>query len=123
MTGSARVDHAGGDVLGCLQHGADRPDVPAVGDLIVGVKARVGKIAGGSSGAMPLDLALEAAAETGLPVMAHLDNPPPSRVEVLSRLRRGDILTHCFKPFPNAPIRFDGETTRSLFALRSAIRT
>jgi dihydroorotase len=78
-------------------------------DLIVGVKARVGKIAGGSSGAMPLDLALEAAAETGLPVMAHLDNPPPSRIEVLSRLRCGDILTHCFKPFPNAPIRFDGE--------------
>jgi dihydroorotase len=35
--------------------------------------------------------------------MAHLDYPPPSRREVVSRLRRGDILTHCFRPFPNAP--------------------
>jgi len=27
---------------------------------------------------------------------------------VLSRLRRGDILTHCFRPFPNAPVQPDG---------------
>jgi dihydroorotase len=27
---------------------------------------------------------------------------------VLSRLRRGDILTHCFRPFPNAPVAGDG---------------
>lgn len=87
-------------------------------DLIVGVKARVGKIAGGATGAMPLDLALEAAAETDLPVMAHLDNPPPSRREVLSRLRPGDILTHCFKPFPNAPIRADGEIWDEVVAAR-----
>ncbi|MBO0739583.1 MAG: amidohydrolase family protein, partial [Alphaproteobacteria bacterium] len=55
-----------------------------------------------------LDIALEVADETGLPAMAHLDNPPPSRREVFSRLRRGDILTHCFRPFPNAPVRADG---------------
>src|SRR5438105_4570421 len=77
-------------------------------DLIAGVKVRVGRNAGGSSGAAPLDIAVEVAEETGLPVMAHLDNPPPSRLEVLSRLRRGDILTHCFRPFPNAPVLADG---------------
>lgn len=87
-------------------------------DLIVGVKARVGKIAGGANGAMPLDMALEAAAETDLPVMAHLDNPPPSRLEVLSRLRRGDVLTHCFKPFPNTPIRADGQIWEEVLAAR-----
>ena len=73
-------------------------------DLIAGVKVRVGRNAGGASGAAPLDMALEVAEESALPVMAHLDNPPPSRLEVLSRLRRGDILTHCFRPFPNAPV-------------------
>ncbi|MEO7221539.1 MAG: amidohydrolase/deacetylase family metallohydrolase [Devosia sp.] len=73
-------------------------------DVIVGVKARVGFHAGGSSGAAPLDIALEIADELGLPVMAHIDFPPPSRDEVLARLRPGDILTHCFRPFPNAPI-------------------
>jgi dihydroorotase len=74
-------------------------------DLIAGVKVRVGRNAGGASGVAPLDIALEVAEETGLPVMAHLDNPPPSRLEVLARLRRGDVLTHCFRPFPNAPVK------------------
>ena len=78
-------------------------------DLLVGAKARVGRIAGGTNGLMPLDLALEVAAEISMPVMAHIDNPPPIRREVLERLRPGDILTHCFKPFPNAPLRADGE--------------
>jgi len=77
-------------------------------DLIAGVKVRVGRNAGGASGVAPLDIAREVAEETGLPVMAHLDNPPPSRLDVLARLRRGDILTHCFRPFPNAPVQRDG---------------
>ncbi len=78
-------------------------------DLIVGVKVRVGRSAGGSSGIAPLDMAIEVAEEAGLPVMAHLDHPPPSRLEVLSRLRRGDVITHCFRPFPNAPVMPDGQ--------------
>jgi len=41
--------------------------------------------------------------------MAHIDHPPPSRREVVMRLRPGDILTHCFKPFPNTLLRSDGE--------------
>lgn len=72
-------------------------------DLIVGVKVRVGRGASGNSGIAPMDMALEVAEELGLPLMAHLDHPPPSRVDVMSRLRKGDILTHCFRPFPNAP--------------------
>ena len=72
-------------------------------DLIVGIKVRVGRSAGGASGIAPMDMALEVAEEVGLPLMAHLDHPPPSRSEVMSRLRPGDILTHCFRPFPNAP--------------------
>lgn len=73
-------------------------------DVVVGVKARVGFNAGGSSGIAPLDIAIEIAEELDLPVMAHIDFPPPGRKEVLSRMRPGDILTHCFRPFPNAPI-------------------
>ena len=71
-------------------------------DLILGIKVRVGRSAGGASGIAPLDMALEVAEEVGLPLMAHLDHPPPSRSEVMSRLRPGDILTHSFRPFPNA---------------------
>jgi dihydroorotase len=87
-------------------------------DLIAGVKVRVGRNAGGGSGVAPLDMALEVAEETGLPVMAHLDNPPPSRLEVVSRLRRGDILTHCFRPFPNAPAQGDGRVREEVHEAR-----
>ena len=41
--------------------------------------------------------------------MAHIDHPPPSRREVLDRLRPGDILTHCYRNFPNSLLRSDGD--------------
>jgi len=87
-------------------------------DLIVGVKVRVGRGAGGSSGIAPLDMAIEVAEEVGLPVMAHLDHPPPSRLEVLSRLRQGDVITHCFRPFPNAPVMEDGRIREEVLEAR-----
>ena len=51
--------------------------------------------------------------------MAHLDDPPPSRREVVDRLRPGDILTHCFRPFPNAPVRPDGKVREEILAARA----
>ena len=87
-------------------------------DMVLGIKVRVGRSASGQSGVQPLDIALEVAAEAGLPVMAHLDAPPPSRHEVVSRLRSGDILTHCFRPFPNAPVRADGRVREEILAAR-----
>ncbi len=72
-------------------------------DLVVGIKVRVGLRASGASGHHPLDIALEVADELELPLMAHLDYAPPTRKEVLERLRPGDILTHCFRPFPASP--------------------
>ena len=88
-------------------------------DLVLGIKVRVGKSASGDSGVMPLDIALDVADEVGLPIMAHLDAPPPSRHEVVSRLRPGDILTHCFRPFPNAPVRADGRVREEILAARA----
>jgi dihydroorotase len=87
-------------------------------DLVVGIKVRVGRGAGGASGIGPMDMALEVAEELGLPLMAHLDHPPPSRLEVMSRLRPGDILTHCFRPFPNAPSAPDGGVRPEIKAAR-----
>lgn len=87
-------------------------------DLVVGIKVRVGRHAGGDSGIAPLDMALEVAEETGLPVMAHLDYPPPSRSDVLSRLRKGDVLTHCFRPYPNAPAKPRGGVRDEVLAAR-----
>jgi dihydroorotase len=72
-------------------------------DLVAGIKVRVGMHASGALGVAPLRIALQVAEAAGLPLMAHLDSPPPANTEVLALLRRGDILTHCFRPFPNAP--------------------
>ena len=77
-------------------------------DVIVGIKVRVGKHSSGTSGTQPLDIALQVADETGMPLMCHIDHPPPSYEEVVDRLRPGDILTHCFRPFPNAPCTGQG---------------
>src|SRR5262249_6237616 len=63
-------------------------------DLIVGIKVRVGVRASGRSGTVPLDIALQVGDEVGMPVMVHIDDPPPTYEEVLARLRPGDILTH-----------------------------
>ena len=87
-------------------------------DLVVGIKVRVGRGASGNSGIAPMDMALEVAEATGLPLMAHLDHPPPSRLEVMSRLRKGDILTHCFRPFPNAPSHPGGGVRPEVLAAR-----
>jgi dihydroorotase len=37
-------------------------------------------------------------------MMVHIDYPPPTLAEVLALMRPGDILTHCFRPFPNSPV-------------------
>jgi dihydroorotase len=77
-------------------------------DVIVGIKVRVGRHSSGDQGAAPLEMALQVANEVGMPLMAHIDHPPPSYEEVVEMLRPGDVLTHAFRPFPNAPCNAQG---------------
>ncbi len=78
-------------------------------DVIVGIKVRVGLHASGDQGTAPLDVALQVADEVGMPLMCHIDHPPPSYEAVVGMLRPGDVLTHAFRPFPNAPITAQGK--------------
>ena len=87
-------------------------------DVIVGIKVRVGKHASGTQGAAALGMALQVADEVGMPLMCHIDHPPPSYDEVLERLRPGDILTHAFRPFPNSPATAQGSVRPSVIAAR-----
>ena len=87
-------------------------------DCIVGIKVRVGRHASGDQGVAPLDIALQVAEETGLPLMAHIDEPPPSYEDVIARLRPGDVLTHAFRPFPNAPATAQGTVKPAVLAAR-----
>jgi dihydroorotase len=87
-------------------------------DVIVGIKVRVGRHASGDQGVAPLDIALQVAEETGLSLMAHIDEPPPSYEEVIARLRPGDVLTHAFRPFPNSPATAQGTVKPAVIAAR-----
>ena len=87
-------------------------------DVVVGIKVRVGRHASGDQGIAPLDIALQVADEAGLPLMAHIDEPPPTYEDVVGRLRPGDILTHAFRPFPNAPATAQGTVRQAVLAAR-----
>jgi dihydroorotase len=87
-------------------------------DVIVGIKVRVGLHASGTSGAVPLRIALEVADAVGMPLMAHIDHPPPSYEEVIEMLRPGDILTHAFRPFPNSPATHQGTVKKEVLDAR-----
>jgi dihydroorotase len=86
--------------------------------VIVGIKVRVGRHASGDQGIAPLDYALQAAEETGLPLMAHIDEPPPTYEEVIAKLRPGDVLTHAFRPYPNAPCTAQGTVKPAVMRAR-----
>jgi dihydroorotase len=87
-------------------------------DLVVGIKVRVGLHSSGTSGIVPLEIALEVAEQVGMPLMAHIDHPPPSYEEVVSRLRPGDILTHAFRPFPNSAATAQGTVKKVVLEAR-----
>jgi dihydroorotase len=88
-------------------------------DVIVGIKVRVGLHASGEQGAAPLNIALQVAEEVGMPLMCHIDHPPPSYEEVLDMLRPGDVLTHAFRPFPNSPCTVQGTIKPAVLAARA----
>ncbi len=100
------------DTATCARIARENPDV------IRGIKVRIGALTSGLNGMAPLYHALEAADQAGLPVMCHIDQPPPRYVDVLEALRPGDILTHCLRPFPNAPVRADGAIREACWLAR-----
>ena len=87
-------------------------------DRIVGVKVRIGGPVTGELSLGALELALEAANAVGLPLMPHIGTAPPSYADVVSMLRPGDILTHCFRPDPNSALGTDGRILKEVRAAR-----
>ncbi|MEM7423610.1 MAG: amidohydrolase/deacetylase family metallohydrolase [Pseudomonadota bacterium] len=83
-------------------------------DVIVGIKVRLGRHASGLNGMTPFEYALQTAEEVGMPMMVHIDEPPPSYEELVARMRPGDVLTHCFRPFPNSPATVQGTVKPSV---------
>ena len=100
------------DPRGAVRVATDNPE------HVIGIKVRVGRHASGDQGVAPLEYALQVADEVGIPLMAHIDEPPPSYEEVIARLRPGDVLTHAFRPFPNAPCTAQGTVKPAVLKAR-----
>jgi dihydroorotase len=66
-------------------------------DLIAGIKLRLGRGIVGDNDDHPIWLAREVADLTGLPIMVHFGEPPPTLRRLLEALGPGDIVTHCFR--------------------------
>ena len=88
-------------------------------DMIAGIKIRVGRHASGDAGLVPLEIGREVAEHLALPMMVHIDHPPPTLAQVLALMRPGDVLTHCFRPFPNSPVDRDGRPLDCVVDARS----
>jgi dihydroorotase len=87
-------------------------------DLLVGIKVRVGRHSSGTQGWAALKMALEVADKVGMPLMVHIDHPPPSYEDVIGLMRPGDVLTHAFRPFPNTPVNAQGKVKAEVIAAR-----
>ncbi|MFO1269684.1 MAG: amidohydrolase/deacetylase family metallohydrolase [Rubrivivax sp.] len=85
---------------------------------VLGIKVRLGGAVSGEVGLVALERALEAADALGLPVMCHVGRPPPDYAGIVERLRGGDILTHCYRPAPNAPVDDSGRMLPALVQAR-----
>jgi len=78
-------------------------------DDIVGVKIRMTKNLVGENGKEGLKRAREVCEATGLPLMLHPNDSPMSLAEMLSEMRSGDILTHCFHRSDTGVLNRDGK--------------
>ena len=64
-------------------------------DVVLGLKAYAGWNVAGPATEPNLDYACEVADRHGVPIMVHISSQPPSIKWLVSRLKEGDVLTHC----------------------------
>ena len=117
----ARTGTASGGELHDLSHadvGLTRGAIRRHRDFIIGVKARLSNNVAGANDLEALRRAQAAAEPFGLPVMIHVgQNYSPMR-NILSLLKRGDIVTHMYAPPPNSILDDQGRLFPDVTAAR-----
>jgi dihydroorotase len=66
-------------------------------DVIKGIKIRLGRTLSGENDMQALKLAREAANAVRMPIMVHIGGTTSPLPEILSMLKKGDIVTHCYR--------------------------
>ncbi|MFO7546147.1 MAG: hypothetical protein R6W77_11720, partial [Trueperaceae bacterium] len=74
-------------------------------ERIIGFKLRASPNTVGANARVALEALRRVADATGLKAMVHVSEGPPDLGEILSYLRAGDILTHCFTPYDNGVVK------------------
>ena len=69
-------------------------------EYIVGIKVRIDALTTGDNGVLPLQRAVDTAESLKLPVMVHIGKRPPALSDIISQMRPGDVLTHCYTGGP-----------------------
>jgi dihydroorotase len=85
---------------------------------VVGIKVQASASVLGEAALEAIDNAIAVAERHGVPVMAHVGNPPPALADVCERLRAGDLITHYAHGKPEGATLADGSV---LPALRRAV--
>jgi len=83
-------------------------------DIIIGIKVRLSKSYAANNVIESLKRAMEAADALGLPVMVHPGNTLTSLDDILSIMRQGDILTHCYHGHPEGILDEKGNVKKSV---------
>jgi dihydroorotase len=105
-----------GEVLGFLRPEETARTVEKNRDWVVGVKARASNTAAGLLGITSTRLAKLAARESGVPLMVHVGNGPPTLDEVCDLLTAGDLITHCFHGKIGAAVTRQGQMLPAVVA-------
>ena len=91
---------------------ANKPDV-------VAIKCRLSKEITGSNDLEVLKRAIEAAEIARLPLMVHIGDSFSPLPDILTKLRQGDILTHCFTGRPHGPLDANGKLLPEMLDCRA----
>jgi dihydroorotase len=83
-------------------------------DVIIGIKVRLSKSYAANNVMEGLKRAIDAADAMGLPVMVHPGNTLTSIDHILSVMRKGDILTHCYHGHPEGILDEKGNVKQSV---------
>lgn len=87
-------------------------------DVIVGIKVRLSNPIAGQNDLIALERAIEAAGQIGKPVMVHIGNTSHPLIDILNRMRPGDIITHCFHGAKHGILTDDGRVLQEAVEAR-----
>lgn len=87
-------------------------------DVILGFKIRFSDHYTGPNDVEGMKRARETADEAGLPLMCHIAGPYSPLRDFLSRMKKGDIMTHCFNDLPHGILDASGKVKEEVWDAR-----